>query len=136
MESNSTEQSIEFPNNTVWIVNYAGHEYLPAIRYGKFKYVTKGYVSFQSLDRVKFQIAEALIDSKPDDYLLLSGTTTICVIAAIVWYQMHKKIKILNWDKKANNNQGDYKEMIITHENLTQLLGVLHDGDQDNGSGT
>ena len=135
MESNSTEQSIEFPNNTVWIVNYAGHEYLPAVRYGKFKNITKGYVSFQSLDRVKFQIAEAIIDSKADDYLLLSGTTTICVIAAIVWYQMHKKIKILNWDKKANNNQGDYKEMTITSENLTQLLDVLHD-DQNQGSGT
>jgi len=136
MESENKVEETPSSLQSVWIVNYAGHEYLPAIRYGRFRYVTKGYVSFQSLDRVKFQIANELMDSKPEDYLLLSGTTTICVIAAIVWYQMHKKIKILNWDKKANNNQGDYKEMIISEENLTQLLGVLNDNNQERGSGT
>lgn len=113
----------------VWITNYAGHEYLPAARFGELKYLSKGYINFQSLDRVKFQVAGDLIESKPEDYLLLSGTTTICVIAAIVWYEMHKKIMLLNWDKKANNNQGDYKVMIITQENLDQLLNVLRHGE-------
>ena len=114
----------------VWIANYAGHEYLPAAQYGSLKYITKGYISFSSLDRLKFHIATQISESQPNDFLLLSGTTIISVIAALIWFAMHGKIRLLNWDKKALDGRGDYREMVITKENMTHLLSVLNGTDE------
>lgn len=105
----------------VWITNYAGHDFSPAEKYGTLEYITKGYVSFQSLDRVKYHIAESLSASSPDDYLLISGRPIISVLAVLIWFQMHHQVKILNWDQKTNT----YREMLITETNLNELDTTL-----------
>jgi len=137
--SEQRDNEVKTRQPVVWITNYAGHEFSLAKQYGELRYITKGYISFSSLDRLKFHIAGQLVESQPEDYLLLSGTIIICVIAAIVWFKMHKKIKLLNWDRKSSpplqfvadsneqltENTGAYREMVITDDNLTQLLGVI-----------
>lgn len=105
----------------VYVTNYAGHDYKEAERFGKIVYVTRGFVSFQSLDRLKFVVAEALIDSNKDDYVLLSGTTLICSLACMIWLELHEKVKILNWDKKTR----EYRVLVVTKEDLAKLFDVL-----------
>ncbi len=109
----------------VWIANYAGHEYQKAEKYGEIRRVTIGYIAFNSLDRLKFQIANELTQTTEDDYLLISGAAIICSIAAIIWFTMHGKIKLLYWDKSADNGEGDYRAMVLTSGSLTELLNVL-----------
>ncbi len=105
----------------VHVTNYAGHDYKEAERFGKIVYVTRGFVSFQSLDRLKFLVAEALMNSHADDYVLLSGTTLICSLSCMIWLELHNRIKILNWDKKTR----EYRVLIVTKEDLGKLFEVL-----------
>lgn len=105
----------------VWVTNYAGHDYEKAKPFGELCYLTKGYISFQSLDRVKFTLAQALIDSSPDDYLLLSGTSIVCVIAAVLFYAMHRRLNLLNFDKTKDA----YREVILTELSNNDLFRVL-----------
>jgi hypothetical protein len=105
----------------VFVANYAGHDYAPLARFGKPVFITKGFISFQGLDRVKFQVAQGLMGCTADDYLALSGTNIINVIAALLWFQMHGKVKLLNFDKDARQ----YRELVINTENNEQLLTVL-----------
>lgn len=106
----------------VFVTNYAGHDYTNAERYGEFVWVTKGYVSLQSLDRLKYTIAEVIVTSQAEDWLLLSGKPIISVIAALIWFSMHQKVKILLWDQKRG---GKYREIIITSKNLQELTSIL-----------
>lgn len=105
----------------VFVTNYAGHDYSALNKYGKQVFITKGFISFQGLDRVKFTVAQGMMDSTAEDWLALSGTNILNVIAAVLWYQRHGRVKVLNYDKE--NRQ--YRELILTEENNTQLLSVL-----------
>lgn len=126
METNVTStEDVSLEDRTVWVANYAGHIYEKAERYGKVRKITVGYISFKSLDRIKFQIANELTQTQSEDYLLISGAAIICTIAAVIWLSMHGKVKLLYWDKSADNSEGAYRPMIITNTNLNELLHVL-----------
>jgi hypothetical protein len=40
----------------------------------------------------------------------------------MVWYAIHKKVKLLVFDQKGG---GKYRELIISEENLNDLLKVM-----------
>jgi hypothetical protein len=109
----------------VWIANYAGqHDYNKARSFGELKRLTVGYISFKSIDRIKFQIANELTQTNKEDYLLISGAAIICVISAVIWFKMHKQLKILYHDK----SEDVYRQLVITDGNLDELISVLtHD---------
>jgi|GraSoiStandDraft_4_1057263.scaffolds.fasta_scaffold120446_2 hypothetical protein len=109
----------------VFVTNFAGHDYTKAERYGEIVYITKGYVSFFSLDRIKYRVCEALQGSTEDDWLLLSGIPMICVVAACYWLWKHDKVKLLVHDKRSD---GNYRELIISDKNFADLFAVLNHG--------
>ena len=121
----SKDKSNNVVQSTVWVTNFAGHIYEKAQQYGRLKKITVGYIRFDSLDRLKFQIANELTQSNADDYLLISGAAIICVISAVIWMTMHGKVKLLYWDKFANNKEGGYRVMVLTLSSLHELLNVL-----------
>lgn len=88
------------PDPTVWIVNFAGHDHTSAEEFGRLDFLTRGYVSMGSLDRLFYSVTEAVENTHPDDYLLLSGLIALNAIAASVWLQRHGRIKLLLWDQK------------------------------------
>lgn len=110
----------------VFVTNLAGHDYTKAEKYGTIVPITHGYVSFQSLDRVKFQITEEINKTRPQDWLLLSGTPLLSVIAATVWFAIHHQINLLVYDQKDN---GKYRELKITQKNVHDMLTVLESSD-------
>ena len=109
----------------VFVTNYGGHDYDEAKSFGEIRWVTRGFVSFQSLDRVKFLVAEAITDSRPDDYLLISGRAIISVLAALVWFHKHSIVRLLVFDQKGGNK---YREVVIKKSNLDDLVKVLGEG--------
>jgi len=115
-------QTTEVKLERVFVANYAGHDYSAAEVYGAINWITRGYVSFQSLDRVKFQIAEAIAQSQPGDWLLVSGTPLINLLAGVLWMEKHGTMKLLVYDKKFPTQ---YREMIVTRKNLIELISVL-----------
>lgn len=108
----------------VYIANFAGHDYASAEQYGELVFITKGYISFQSLDRLKYSVVESLVDSSPRDYLLLSGTPVICAIAAVAWFHLHKEVRLLIHDKKVKDRIA-YREMVLNERNFHHLFAAL-----------
>lgn len=106
----------------VYVANYAGHDYSTALRqYGELHPVIMGFIPFENLDRVKYRVAEALRDSWEEDWLILSGANIINVLAALIMFIKHRKVKILNFDKTT----GIYRECIIKEEAELLLLTTL-----------
>lgn len=109
----------------VYITNYGGHpEYEQAEQFGEFRYITKGYVNFASLDRVKLDILDVIKDSRPEDYLLVSGINIIAIMSGILWFHLHKKVNMLVWDKKHRV----YRNLSLTAKVFDRDLEVLNDG--------
>lgn len=108
----------------VFVTNAAGHDYSAAEKYGELVWVTKGYVSFQSLDRVKYQVCEQLKSSNSEDWLLLSGTLLISVIAATCWLHMHGQVKLLVIDRASRSK---YRELVLTQKNFNDILELVND---------
>lgn len=106
----------------VFVSNYASHDFTEAEKYGEIIFITKGYVSFESLDRVLFQCAENQLSATEDDWFLISGSNVITLFAAIVWLHRHKKLKLLVHDAKKGI---EYREMIITADRMDQLLRLI-----------
>lgn len=112
----------------VWIVNYAGHDYSAAKSWGELRYMTRGYVSFERLDRLLYEVADIVDGTSPSDWLLPSGLVVLNVIAGIVWLIKHGHVNLLLWDHREET----YLEMKITGERITDLFKVLsHDDGQE-----
>jgi hypothetical protein len=109
----------------VFITNYAGHNYDGARKYGRLISITRGYVSFGSIDRVKFNITKKIVEeSHAEDWMCLSGVPVISAIAAAVWLRHHGKLKLLVWDKKTDSQ---YREVIIDENNYNDMIREICD---------
>jgi hypothetical protein len=108
-------------DSTVWIVNYAGHDHSAAEEFGKLDFLTRGYVSMGSLDRLFYTVTEAIEKTIEEDYLLLSGLIALNALAASIWLQRHGKVKMLLWDQKL----GRYRELSYSKNQIDQLFEKL-----------
>lgn len=107
--------------STVWIVNYAGHDHSTAEEFGELDFLTRGYVSMGSLDRLFYTVTEAIEKTKKEDYLLLSGLIVLNALATAVWLQRHGKVKLLLWDQKL----GKYRLLSFSQNQIDQLFEKL-----------
>jgi len=105
----------------VWITNFAGHDYDAAKKFGELTHITKGFISDSSLDRLKFKIIEAMQDFKRGDYLLLSGTNIINVIAVAYAFARVSDVKLLVFDKDENI----YREVHLTMSNFEEIENAV-----------
>ena len=105
----------------VWIANYAGHPYDQAEKFGELTYITRGYVSLGNLDRLTYGVVERVLETEPDDYLLLSGLCIIGVLAALAMFTRHGRVQILHWDKKEE----DYQVVTLKRGQIEKMFDVL-----------
>lgn len=110
--------------NKVFVTNYADHDYSSAEKYGELVFITKGYVSFKSLDRLRLIVYETIKESNENDWLLISGHGVVSLICGIVWFAKHKKCKLLIWDTKK---QDKYRPTVIDQSRLDKMFEVLSD---------
>lgn len=109
------------PTPKVWVVNWAGHDYSPAAEYGELNWLTRGYISLGSLDRLFYTVAEAVSQTRDSDFLLPAGLAILNVVAAAVWLRVHGKIRILVWDQKKDH----YRELTFKGDQVDDLIRVL-----------
>lgn len=104
----------------VFVTNYAGHDFAKAENFGEIYFLTRGYISLQSLDRVNFLVAKAMhdYDITPEDYLLLSGMSIICVMSAVLWYHKFSSCNLLIWDPPSNT----YRELKLNANSYNVLV--------------
>lgn len=105
----------------VWVVNYAGHDYSDAKRFGELDFITKGYVSRGHPDRLLYDVSETIAETEPFDWLLPSGLIALNVLAVVVWKQKHGSVNLLLHDPKEDC----YQPTKITTEQVGDLLDTL-----------
>lgn len=106
---------------TVWVANWGGHDYSTAEEFGELNFLTRGYVSMGSLDRLFYTITQAVTKASPEDYLLLSGLLALNSVATLVWFHIHKRAKLLVWDQKLRR----YRPLEIHEDQIDQLTEKL-----------
>lgn len=79
----------------VYVVNKGGHDYSPAERFGTLVYCTHGQLSKFDTGQMYREVNEAMKDSEPDDYILLTSLTTLCSVAAAIFAAKHKRVNFL-----------------------------------------
>jgi len=91
---------------TIWIVNEAGHDYEKARDLFdsniKFSYLTENEINPHHVDRLAKHIAKGVIKyARKEDYVLVSGTPMVNVLAIWIWLLFHKECNVLQWDAKS-----------------------------------
>lgn len=124
---NNREDYLEDPPklSRVWIVNFAGHDFSPAKKWGEIAAVTTGYVDPALEDRVIYNIAKQIQESSAEDWLCVgSGLAIVNVIVSLLWLKKHKQIKMLLWNRKQGS-ESDYIEKIVTENHLEFLFETM-----------
>lgn len=90
---------------TVWVVNEAGHDYEKAREIAgasaKFSYLTEDEINPHRVDRLSKHIARGIIKhASPKDFVLISGTPMVNVLAVYIWMIHFGVCKVLQWDAK------------------------------------
>jgi len=74
---------------TVYVVNKSGHNFEAASKYGKLAYLTEGLMNPFAVDKIYREVADKIKDSKPDDFILVTGLTIVNSIACSCFASKH-----------------------------------------------
>jgi len=98
----------------VFIPNKSVHDFSPALKFGDLVFLSEGNVRRYNTSSVYRKFKPLLKYSSPDDYLLVSGLTTLNLIAAFILTQMHGRLNLLLF--KTQDNKKFYIERVIMGE--------------------
>jgi len=110
-------------SQTVWIVNEAGHDYEKARDIAgancRFSHLTEDDINPHRVDRLSKHIARGIIlYANEEDFVLISGTPMVNVLAVWIWLSHFKKCKILQWDAK----QRCYRLTTLEADSLLNMM--------------
>lgn len=104
---------------TVWIANRCGHPYEDAERFGKLEALTIGDVNPMQVDRLSWHISRGIGKYvKENDYLLVSGTNLVNMLALSLWLTRFDFCNLLIWDAKKQK----YRKFTVKVDNFERLL--------------
>lgn len=94
----------------------AGHNFSPAERFGSpLIYVTEGAVNPFNVGTLARAWRDALKNSSPDDFIIVTSLNALCMIGAAVFARLHGRLNILIFTK-----EGDYEPRRIFLDNIWQ----------------
>lgn len=79
----------------VYIVNKGGHDYSDAQRFGVVQFLSEGPVSKYAVSKIYREFAMRMRGSGADDYILLTGLTTMACIACSCFSYIHGRLNLL-----------------------------------------
>ena len=101
---------------TVYIINKSGHDFSSAAEFGTIKYLSKGVINPYQALKIYRQFVDALSDSKPEDYILITGLPIMTAIATAIMSRKHGVINFLIFNATTNK----YKSRCIVIDALIQ----------------
>ena len=103
----------------VFVVNKGGHDFSGAERFGELVFLSEGQLSKFAVTKIYRQFAMKFRGSSPQDYVLLTGLTTMSCIACSCFTFLHGKLNLLLY------KDGRYIERTVL---LSELLSKRTDG--------
>lgn len=74
----------------VYVVNKGGHNYSDAKRFGELHFLSEGPISKFAVSKIYREFAMQLRESTPNDFILITGLTTMACIACACFSFLHK----------------------------------------------
>jgi len=95
----------------VYVVNKSTHDFSAAEDFGDLVFLSKNNLQKFSTSQAYRIFWPVLSKSTPDDYLLVSGLSMHCLVAAFILTNKHKRLNLLLFTEK--NNKKKYLERVI-----------------------
>jgi hypothetical protein len=96
----------------VYVPNRSVHDFSPAESYGQLIYLTEGKLDPYATSKYHRIFSEAMKDSDPEDYILLTGLNAVNVVAAHIMTKLHGRVNLLLF-KSRIGYENCYVERII-----------------------
>jgi hypothetical protein len=91
----------------VFVPNRGGHDYSAAYSFGKLVFCTNGPVNRKDTTTMQQELAAAMEDSDPLDYILITSLTSLCCIACSIFSVQHHRLNLLIYE------DGEYIERFL-----------------------
>jgi len=96
----------------VYIVNKSIHDYSAAKEYGDLVFLSEGNMDRFSTSKAYRKFIPILEYSSEDDFLMVSGMSMLCIVAAFILGQRHDRLNLLLFKPKKGGKK-EYLERII-----------------------
>ena len=98
----------------VYVPNKSFHDFKGATKFGDLVFLTEGRLPNRyQLNEMAMVCGEELADASRDDYLLVSGPTTLNCIAAAILAHKHGKVNFLIYDQKQDKYT--HRAIVLEH---------------------
>lgn len=84
----------------VYVPNNSGHDFSKAEDFGELVFITKGTIERFKINNMYRAVVDALEDSTPEDYIMVTGLTQINVVLTSVFSWKHSRLNLLIYDSK------------------------------------
>ena len=108
----------------VYIVNRGCHDHSDAERFGRLVYLSEGAVNRYAVANMYRQFVDQMKDSKPDDYILLTGLSVMSSLACAVFARKHGRLNLLLYKSSRTPGEKGY------YVDRTVLIDELLKGEQ------
>lgn len=96
----------------VYIPNKSVHDFSAAEPFGRLVYLSTGTVKKYATNIMYRQFYEILQHSDPEDYILVTGLTSLNIVASYIMQQLHGRVNLLLF-KPYRDGRKEYIERII-----------------------
>lgn len=79
----------------VFVLNDGGHNYTDAERFGEIVICTTGTVAKDNISMMYRQLSDTLIDAHAEDLIMVSGLTSLCMVAAAMMADQFGEVHML-----------------------------------------
>lgn len=114
-------------NRKVYVTNKGGHNYSDAERFGELVFMTEGSQNRFAVSAIYRSFIDAMADSHPDDYLLVTSMNVLNSVASAIFARKHGRLNLLLF------NRGRYEAREL---NIDSLLWLDDDADGQNLTNT
>jgi hypothetical protein len=83
----------------VFIVNKSCHNYSDAKRFGKLVFMTEGTINRYAVSIVYREFITYMKDSDPEDFILVTGMSTMLAVACGIFSAQHGRLNLLLFKK-------------------------------------
>jgi len=97
----------------VYVPNKSIHDFSAAEEFGNLVFLSEGNVKKYATNLIYRQFNKILRKSEPDDYLLVTGLTTLNLVACHILTKLHGRVNLLLF-KPGKGGKKEYLERIIS----------------------
>ena len=95
----------------VYVTNRSVHDYSAAVEFGELIYLSEGSMNRFDTSKIYRLFYPILKDSSEEDYILVSGLTTMNLVAAFIFAIKHGRLNLLLFKSYRGNKE--YLERVL-----------------------